>query len=116
LQQIQHHAAALEQKAREKTPITSNQVRREGLAQALAQAVALNPFAEILPAIAALSHADKFQLVQIVLTQLAQEDSIKFGQIQQPTQPFSPRSFFGVTHQPKQVIDDYLTSNREGWL
>jgi hypothetical protein len=47
LQQIQHHAAALEQKAREKTPITSNQVRREGLAQALAQAVALNPFAEI---------------------------------------------------------------------
>jgi hypothetical protein len=72
--------------------------------------------AEILPAIAALSHADKFQLVQIVLTQLAQEDSIKFGQIQQPTQPFNPRSFFGVTHQPKQVIDDYLTSNREGWL
>ncbi len=62
LQQIQHHAAALpissqaellnyavylEQKAREKTPITLNQVRREGLAQALAQAVALNPFAEI---------------------------------------------------------------------
>ncbi|UUO16699.1 MULTISPECIES: hypothetical protein [Aphanizomenonaceae] len=47
LQQIQHHAAALEQKAREKTPITSNQVRCEGLAQALAQAVALNPFAEI---------------------------------------------------------------------
>ena len=47
LQQIQHHAAALEQKAREKTPITSNPVRREGLAQALAQAVALNPFAEI---------------------------------------------------------------------
>jgi hypothetical protein len=51
LQQIQHHAAALpissqaellnyavylEQKAREKTPITLNQVRREGLAQALA--------------------------------------------------------------------------------
>ncbi|MCX5983233.1 MAG: hypothetical protein NTY89_15865 [Nostocales cyanobacterium LacPavin_0920_SED1_MAG_38_18] len=47
LQQIQHHAAALEQKAREKTPITLNQVRREGLAQALAQAVALNSFAEI---------------------------------------------------------------------
>ena len=47
LQQIQHHAAALEQKAREKTPITSNQVRREGLAQALAQTVTLNPFAEI---------------------------------------------------------------------
>ncbi|MDK2408070.1 DUF2281 domain-containing protein, partial [Aphanizomenon sp. 202] len=58
LQQIQHHAAALpissqaellnyavylEQKAREKKPITLNQVRREGLAQALAQAVALNP-------------------------------------------------------------------------
>ena len=59
LQQIQHYAAALpissqaellnyavylEQKAREKMSITS---RREGLAQALAQSVALNPFAEI---------------------------------------------------------------------
>jgi hypothetical protein len=62
LQQIQQHAAALplssqaellnyavylEQKAREKMPVTRTQARRDRLAQALAQAVALNPFAEV---------------------------------------------------------------------
>ncbi len=67
LQQIQHYAAILplssqaelltyalylEQKAREKTPITSPQARREGLTAALAQAVALNPFAEIVDPVA----------------------------------------------------------------
>ena len=31
---------------------------------------------ELLPSIATLSHADKFQLAQIVLQQLAQEDGI----------------------------------------
>lgn len=73
--------------------------------------------AEILPTISGLSHAEKFQLVQIVLAQLAQEDSIQVGQIQQPPKHhFDPRSFFGVTHKPKQVIDDYLTNAREGWL
>jgi hypothetical protein len=69
--------------------------------------------AELLPAISDLSPADKFQLVQLVLAQLAQQDIIQNGQ---PSQPFEPRSFFGVTHQPKQVIDDYLTNAREGWL
>ena len=67
LQQIQHHAAALplasqaellnyavylEQKAREKTPVASIQARRERLTAALAQAVALNPFAEIVDPVA----------------------------------------------------------------
>jgi hypothetical protein len=33
--------------------------------------------AELLPAISELSHADKFQLVQIVLQQLAAEQGIK---------------------------------------
>ncbi|MCX5964876.1 MAG: hypothetical protein NT070_17615 [Cyanobacteria bacterium] len=69
--------------------------------------------AELLPAISDLSPADKFQLVQLVLAQLAQQDIIQNGQ---PSQPFNPCSFFGVTHQPKQVIDDYLTNAREGWL
>jgi hypothetical protein len=31
---------------------------------------------ELLPSIATLSHADKFQLAQIVLEQLAQEDGV----------------------------------------
>lgn len=62
LEQIQRHAMALplssqaellnyavylEQKARQKMLVTSNQARRDRLTSALAQAVALNPFAEI---------------------------------------------------------------------
>lgn len=70
---------------------------------------------ELLPSIAALSHADKFRLVQLVLAQLAQEDGIEFLETQQLDSSFDPRLFFGVTHQPKQVIDDYLADSREGW-
>lgn len=69
--------------------------------------------AELLPAISELSNADKLQLVQLVLAQLAQQDIIQKGQ---PSQPFEPRAFFGITHQPKQVIDDYLINTRQGWL
>lgn len=62
LQQIQQHAAALplssqtellnyavylEQKAREKTSVDSTQERRDRLTHTLANAVLLNPFAEI---------------------------------------------------------------------
>jgi len=72
--------------------------------------------AELLPSIAALSHADKLRLVQLVLAQLVQEELIEVPEAQQLPSPFDPRLFFGVTHQPKQVIDDYLASNREGWL
>jgi len=43
------------------------------------------------------------------------QDVIEVARIQQ-SPPFNPRSFFGVAHQPKQVIDDYLTTAREGWL
>jgi hypothetical protein len=72
--------------------------------------------AELLPSIAALSHADKFRLVQLVLAQLAQEDGIEVEETQQPAASFDPHLFFGAAHQPKQVIDDYLASAREGWL
>ncbi|WP_088891392.1 hypothetical protein [Leptolyngbya ohadii] len=71
---------------------------------------------ELLSSIATLSHADKFRLVQLVLAQLAQEDGIETAQTQQSALPFDPRQFFGVTHQPKQVVDDYLATTREGWL
>jgi DNA-directed RNA polymerase specialized sigma54-like protein len=74
LQQIQHHAAALplsaqaellnyaaylEQKTREKTPATSPQARRDRLAAALAQAVALNP-----------SPSDRLALVSAIIESL----------------------------------------------
>lgn len=70
--------------------------------------------AELLPSIAALSHADKFQLVQFVLAQLAQEDGVALAPSH--VAPFDPRRFFGVAHQSRQTIDDYLTNTREGWL
>ncbi|NER94531.1 MAG: hypothetical protein F6J86_11940 [Symploca sp. SIO1B1] len=73
------------------------------------------PIAELLPVITALSPADKLRLVQLVLTQLVQEEPIEVPEAQQPP-PFDPRPFFGISHQPKQVIDDYLASTREGWL
>lgn len=60
--------------------------------------------AELLPSIAALSHADKFRLVQLILVQLAQEDGIAVEETQQSAAPFEPRTFFGVTHQPKQAM------------
>lgn len=31
------------------------------------------------------------------------------------TAPFEPCSFYGVTQEPKDVIDDYLESLCEGW-
>ena len=65
--------------------------------------------------ISALSPADKFRLVQLVLAQLAQEELMEKTEVQQPVS-FEPRSFFGVIHQPKQVIDEYLANIREGWL
>lgn len=70
---------------------------------------------ELLPSVATLSHADKFRLVQLILAQLAREEGIEFNESQLPT-PFDPRQFFGVTHQPKQDIEEYLVSVREGWL
>ena len=33
-----------------------------------------------------------------------------------PAVPFDPRNFFGVAHQSRQTIDDYLADTREGWL
>ena len=56
LQQIQYHAAQLcclpRTKTQKKTTVVSNQARRDRLAVALAQAVALNPFAAVVDPIA----------------------------------------------------------------
>lgn len=69
--------------------------------------------AELLPAISALSQADKFQLVQLVVAQLAQENSVE---TQERPAPSAPRQFIGGRHKPKQVINDYLPNTSEGWL
>ena len=65
---------------------------------------------ELLPSVTALPHADKFQLVQLLVAQLVQEDGISMTP---PTiVPFDPKQFFGVANESRQVIDDYLTSTR----
>jgi hypothetical protein len=70
---------------------------------------------DVLPSVVALSNADKFRLVQIVLKQLAQENGVVALQNQQKTAPFDSRHYFGTAHQTKQMIDDYLITEREGW-
>jgi len=55
--------------------------------------------AELLPSISDLSHAEKFQLVQIVLAQLAAEQGIKTPQ----SSSFDPRQFFGTTQHIQQL-------------
>jgi hypothetical protein len=70
--------------------------------------------AELLPSVVSLPHADKFRLVQLLLEQLAKEDGVAL----QPSFaiPFNPRLFFGVARNPRQEVDAYLGSLREGWL
>jgi len=66
---------------------------------------------ELLPVVASLSHAEKFQLAQIILQLLAAEEGIA----NPPSGAFDPRQFFGLAHQTRQSVDDYLASVREGW-
>ena len=69
---------------------------------------------ELLPSVTALPNADKVQLVQLLVAQLAQEGGIS---VTPPTiVPFDPKQFFGVANESRQVIDDYLASTREDWL
>ena len=70
---------------------------------------------DLLPSVATLSHADKFRLVQIFLEQLAKEEGISAQQTPPPAETFNPRHYFGVVHQSRQVIDEYVASSREGW-
>lgn len=70
--------------------------------------------AELMPAVVSLPHADKFRLVQLLLEQLAKEEGITLQQ--SVVKPFNPRLFFGVAQTPKQDIDAYVGSLREGWL
>lgn len=66
---------------------------------------------QLLPTVASLSHAEKLQLAQIILQLLAAEEGIA----NRPASNFDPRQFFGLGHQTRQSIYDYLASAREGW-
>lgn len=69
--------------------------------------------AEILSSASELSHAEKFRLIQLLLEQLAREDSI--APQQSAKKAFDPRQYFGIVKASRQEIDDYLHEMREGW-
>lgn len=71
---------------------------------------------ELWPTISRLSYADKIQLIQLVLAEIAQGNEGEGISERRSDTSFNPRHFFGVSHQPRQVIDEYLESSREGWL
>ena len=68
---------------------------------------------DLLPSVATLSHADKFRLVQILLEQLTREEGISARQTPAPAETFNPRSYYGVAHQSRQMIDEYIASSRD---
>ena len=70
---------------------------------------------DLLPSVAALSHADKFRLVQIVLELLAKEEGLSAQQTPVTAETFNPRNYYGAAHQSRQMIDEYIASSREGW-
>lgn len=70
---------------------------------------------ELLPSIAALSHADKFRLVQFILAQLAEENDFDSPHNPEESDTFDPEQFCGVINESKQTIDEYLLEVREGW-
>ena len=68
---------------------------------------------EVLPSVASLSHAEKFQLVLVLLRQLAEEEGI--ANLSAIANDFDPRRYFGAAQHPRQAVDDYLASAREDW-
>ncbi|SEH04291.1 hypothetical protein [Candidatus Venteria ishoeyi] len=70
---------------------------------------------ELIPSIIVLSHAEKIRLLQVVLQQLAQEESTSMQPTRPTTERFDPQRFYGVAHHSRQALDQYLASAREGW-
>ena len=70
---------------------------------------------ELIPSITPLSHAEKIRLLQVVLKQLAQEESAAELPSRPAIERFDPRRFFGAAHQSRQEVDRYLALLREGW-
>lgn len=70
--------------------------------------------AELLPAIANLSHADKFRLVQLVLAQLAQEASIEVAEITKNIQPAATKkSLRGCLK--RYAKPELITQEKDAW-
>lgn len=70
---------------------------------------------ELIPSIVPLSHGEKIRLLQVVLQQLAQEDSTSAAPTILASDAFEPQRFFGAAHQSRQEVDSYLASIRDGW-
>ncbi|WP_006787517.1 hypothetical protein [Thiorhodospira sibirica] len=66
---------------------------------------------QLIPSVNSLSHAEKIRLMQIVLEQLVQDD----GTTERARERFDPKRFYGLAHQSRQAVDQYLAEAREGW-
>jgi len=70
--------------------------------------------AELLPAIAILSHADKVRLVQLVLAQLAQETDIEVVEVPKTIQPAtSKKSLRGCLK--RYAKPELITQEKDVW-
>jgi len=55
------------------------------------------------------------QIQKLETLQLTKEEGISARQTPAPAETFNPRSYYGVAHQSRQMIDEYIASSREGW-
>jgi len=67
---------------------------------------------ELLPAVAALSEADKRTLVHWISIQI---EDVEPQEPPKTEAPFNPRVFFGVASESRERIDAQLEVVREGW-
>jgi hypothetical protein len=70
---------------------------------------------QLIPAVSRLSHEEKIRLAQIILQQLAQEETAPTLAKPPTIEHFDPQRFYGAAQYSKQEIDHYLASAREGW-
>ena len=70
---------------------------------------------DVLPVVSRLSHAEKLQLVQVMLQQLADEGGIATFPPTSEGQSFDPRNFYGRGKSSRAAIDAYLAKSRAGW-
>ena len=70
---------------------------------------------ELIPSITPLSRADKIRLAQILLQQMEHEIAPLKPSPQLADERFDPQRFYGIAHQTRHEIDQYLATARDGW-
>lgn len=82
--------------------------------QALPSPDSIPPVDALLPALSRLSRSERFQLVQKVIQDLAQEAERSGDAATEAPVPFDPRRFYGQGQLSRERIDAYLSASRGG--